>query len=444
SIINWQSFSIGVNEITRIQQQSASSQILNRVVGTAGAINPSVILGALQSNGRVFLINPSGILFGAGAQVDVAGLVASWLNLSNQDFLGGRLRFTDGPGAGSVVNEGAINTTRGGQVFLVAPDVRNSGIIKAPNGEVVLAAGKSVELVDVGTPNLRVEITAPDNEARNIGQIVVDSGRVGIYAGLIEQKGTIRADSAVAGEDGRILLKATKNVTLDANSVTSASGPSGGRIEINAGDTTLVTGTGEAKGTAGPGGTIHVLGDKVGVYGNARVDASGETGGGTVLVGGELQGKPGVTAVEGNPIRNATAVYFGADATIAADAGGSGGGGKIILGSDDTTRSNGAISGRGGAASGNGGFVETSGKLGLDVTRGPDLKAPNGQSGTWLLDPNDLVVDFGSTLTNNTGQPQFSTLGESSVVGADLINLQLDGGSNVLLTTTSVGALAGA
>src|SRR5215813_2187427 len=284
SIINWQSFSIGVNEITRIQQQSASSQILNRVVGTAGAINPSVILGALQSNGRVFLINPSGILFGAGAQVDVAGLVASSLNLSNQDFLGGRLRFTDVPGAGSVVNEGAINTTRGGQVFRVAPDVRNSGIIKAPNGEVVLAAGKSVELVDVGTPNLRVEITAPDNEARNIGQIVVDSGRVGIYAGLIEQKGTIRADSAVAGEDGRILLKATKNVTLDSNSVTSASGPSGGRIEINAGDTTLVTGTVEAKGTSGSGGTIHVLGDKVGVYGNARVDASGETGGGTVLV----------------------------------------------------------------------------------------------------------------------------------------------------------------
>ncbi len=117
--------------------------------------------------------------------------------------------------------------------------------------------------------------------------------------------------------------------------------------------------------------------------------------------------------------------------------------GRSSLWSDDTTRSYGTISARGGAASGNGGFVETSGKLGLDVTRGPDVRAPNGQGGTWLLDPNDLIVDVGSSLVNNNGQPQFFTLGESSVIGVDLINLQLDGGSNVFLTTTSAGATAG-
>ena len=72
SIINWRGFSIGSSEIVRFLQQSASSSVLNRVTG----IDPSVILGALQSNGRVFLINPNGILFGAGAQIDVAGLVA--------------------------------------------------------------------------------------------------------------------------------------------------------------------------------------------------------------------------------------------------------------------------------------------------------------------------------------------------------------------------------
>src|SRR6185503_4659608 len=162
SIINWQSFSIGANEITRFTQQSATSAVLNRVVGAGGSIDPSVILGALQSNGRVFLINPSGIVVGAGSQIDVAGLVASSLNLSNADFLGGKLRFTEVPGAGAVVNQGAINAASGGQVYLVGPSVTNSGIITSPQGEVILAAGKSVELVNPGTPNLRVELTAPD------------------------------------------------------------------------------------------------------------------------------------------------------------------------------------------------------------------------------------------------------------------------------------------
>src|SRR5262245_33426287 len=83
SIINWQSFSIASGEITRFVQQSAASAVLNRVA----AGNPSQILGMLQSNGRVFLVNPSGITFGAGSVVDVAGLVATSLNLSNADFL---------------------------------------------------------------------------------------------------------------------------------------------------------------------------------------------------------------------------------------------------------------------------------------------------------------------------------------------------------------------
>ena len=231
AIINWQSYSIGAGEITRFLQQSASSAVLNRIISQ----NPSAILGALQSNGRVFLINPNGILFGAGAQIDVAGLIASTLNLANADFLAGRLRFTDVPGAGSMVNQGNITSVQGGQVYLVGPAVTNSGIITSPKGEVILAAGNSVELVNPGTPNLRVEIIAPDNQAINLGQIVADSGRVGIYGGLINHSGTIRADSAVATDDGRIVLKATESVTLEPTSVISASGTKGGEISVLAG-----------------------------------------------------------------------------------------------------------------------------------------------------------------------------------------------------------------
>jgi trimeric autotransporter adhesin len=166
AIINWQSFSIGANEITRFLQQSSSSAVLNRVTTQ----NPSQILGSLQSKlldgvttgGRVFLINPNGILFGAGAQIDVGGLVASTLRMTDDDFLAGRMRFGDGLGK-SVVNDGSIATGPGGSVYLIGSGVTNNGIIRSPQGDVVLAAGKSVELVSPGTPNLRVEIAATDN-----------------------------------------------------------------------------------------------------------------------------------------------------------------------------------------------------------------------------------------------------------------------------------------
>jgi len=283
SIINWQSFSIGANEITRFIQQSQASAVLNRVTGAAGAIDPSVILGALQSNGRVFLVNPSGIVFGAGAQVDVAGLVATSLNLSNADFLAGRLKFGEMPGAGAIVNQGNLTARPGGEVYLVGPAVTNSGIITSPNGDVVLAAGNSVELVNPGTPNLRVEITAPDNAARNLGQIVVDSGRAGIYAGLINNSGTIRASSAVA-EGGKILLKATRSVTLESTSILDASGAGGGRIEVLAkdGGTVNVAGTLDASApVSGDGGFIETSADRVKVASGTTVSthaASGKSG----------------------------------------------------------------------------------------------------------------------------------------------------------------------
>ncbi len=111
AIINWNGFSIRADELARFQQQSAGSTVLNRVVGQ----DPSAILGALQSNGRVFVINPNGIVFGPGAQIDVAGLVASSLHLSNADFLSGRMQFREQGGAsGAVVNQGEIRTPVGG------------------------------------------------------------------------------------------------------------------------------------------------------------------------------------------------------------------------------------------------------------------------------------------------------------------------------------------
>lgn len=283
AIINWGSFSIGVNELTKFIQPSALSAVLNRVVGQ----DPSAILGALQSNGRVFLLNPNGIVFGAGSQINVAGLVASTLNLSNADFLAGRMNFTDGAGAGTVINQGSINAS-GGPVYMVGNAVTNNGIITSPGGEIVLAAGNSVELVNPGTPNLRVEIQAENNEARNLGSVVADAGRIGIYAGLIKQGGVINANSAVA-EGGRIMLKSTKRTDLEAGSVTSARGTSGGEIIVLSGMTdgvTTVAGKLDASATAGDGGFIETSAASVKVMNGSTTTASGSVGGkaGTWLI----------------------------------------------------------------------------------------------------------------------------------------------------------------
>ena len=458
AIINWQGFSIGVNEITRFIQQSQASAVLNRVTTQ----NPSSILGALQSNGRVFLINPNGIVFGTGSVIDTAGLVTSSLNLSNADFLTGRLNFTATPDAGPVVNQGNINTSSGGSVYLVGPAVTNSGIITSPKGEVVLAAGNSVELVNPGTPNLRVEVTAPDNEARNLGEIVADSGRVGIYAGLISHSGTIRADAAKVTDEGRIVLRATKTANLYAGSVTSASGAKGGSVGIQA-DVLIHTGSIQADGAQGgsiavqarnvlsagrisadgsqgaggeinvqasgrilqtsaahvsadgatgggrvtlqaadrvfgsgtltaagrdagsTGGEIKVLGDEIVLLG-ANLGAGGDAGGGTVLVGGDFHGK-------NSAVQNATTNQINFSTTIKADARGTGDGGQVIIWSDKETQFYGSISSRGGATSGNGGFIEVSGKENLVFGGMADAGAPNGRPGTLLLDPKNIIID---------------------------------------------------
>src|SRR5947208_6059110 len=344
----------------------------------------------IYSNVRVFQCNSSGILIGSIARIDVAGFVASSLNLSDQDFLSGRLRFTETPGAGAVSNAGVIDTSSGGaggRVFLVGPDVQNSGLIRSPQGEIVLAAGKSVELVYENSPFVTVRVVADTEQALNVGQLISDSGRIGMFGALVRQGGVVEANSAVVGANGEIRLVATRDLTLDAGSRTTANGASGGNILLQAeGGTNLISGTVEAKGSSGQGGTIQALGVRVGVIGHGVIDASGDAGGGTVLVGGDAHGA--------NPdVQNAQQTVIGADGIIRADAGTTGDGGRVIVWSDQSTKFFGSISARGGAQGGNGGFVETSGNV-LQAFGSVDTRAPNGRTGSWLLDPTDINISL--------------------------------------------------
>ncbi|MBL8414896.1 MAG: filamentous hemagglutinin N-terminal domain-containing protein, partial [Propionivibrio sp.] len=206
AIINWQSFNIDRGELTRFIQQSATSQVLNRVTGG----DPSKILGSLQSNGRVILINPNGVAFGKGAQVDVAGLLVSTLQLKDADFLAGKLKFNDTPGAGSIKNEGTIKTASGGQVILIAPQIENSGLIHTPEGQIMLLAGKSVTIADPDKPAIQVEITNSEQQAVNIGTLI--GKEISLYGGIVRNSGTIQATTAVVGQNGKISLRARYEV----------------------------------------------------------------------------------------------------------------------------------------------------------------------------------------------------------------------------------------
>ena len=432
AIINWQSFSIMPGELTRFIQQSSASSVLNRITGQ----DPSQILGALQSNGKVFLINPNGIVFGVGSQVDVSGLVASSLGLSNADFLAGKLKFSGSAAAGSVTNSGGITTPSGGQVYLIAPNVTNSGLITSPSGDVLLAAGYSVDLADSNDPDMRVVLSAPGDQALNVGKVIADSGKVGVYGALVSQLGLVSANTAVAGENGKIVFKASDTTLLGAGSVTTAQGLGAGQGAATALGAASAQGVGTGQGS-GTGGEIQVLGNRVGLTGNAVVDASGPSGGGTVLIGGDTHGD--------NPsIQNAALTYVGPQAQINANATESGDGGKVVVWSDQQTQMYGNISARGGAAGGDGGFVETSSEGKLDFQGLVDLRAPAGSSGTLLLDPSDVLISSGPTSGDVTlpSSAPFTITGSNASSVLSVTDLQNELGLGNVTVSTSSGASA--
>lgn len=430
AVLNWQSFSIGAGASVQFNQPSASSSVLNRVVGS----DPSAILGSLSSNGQVWLLNPYGVLFGRDARVDVAGLVASTLAISDADWRAQRLGLTASPQTqaanAGITNQGELRTTNGGRVLLIggAGGVANSGLIEAPDGQIVLAAGRSVDLADDSLPGVAVRVAAPAGQALNLGGLTVGGGRVDLQAAIVNQQGIVRAES-VSGHGGTIELRAADALTTGAASLTSANGTSGGTLVADAADgTALLAGALQARGSAGAGGSATLLGRQVALLAGAAVDVSGAAGGGNVRVGGGLQGKDASA-------HNAQAVYFDATAGISADAGVQGRGGSVVLWSDQATRAYGTLSARGGPAGGDGGFIETSGGW-LDARpRAVHADAPRGQPGKWLLDPNDLTISDVVGDANISAGPNFDTTGDSAFLNTATINRVLNGGSNVTIST---------
>ncbi len=176
-MLDWSSFNIGSGEQVNFNQPSASSIALNRIHDTQA----STINGQLNANGQVWLLNPNGVLFGSGAQVNVGSLLATTSNISNSDFMAGNYKFTPGGNpTASVSNAGTITAADSGLVALVAPQVQNSGVINARLGKVALASGDSftLDLYGDGLIDLGISDNAARQLVQNNGTIQADGGQV--------------------------------------------------------------------------------------------------------------------------------------------------------------------------------------------------------------------------------------------------------------------------
>ena len=211
AIIDWTSFNIGKNASVTFQQNNASAIALNRV--TAG--DASHIHGQLNANGQVWLINPNGIVFGQGSQVDVGGLVASTMNITNADFNNGNYTFTRNGATGSITNQGELTAKDGGSIALLAPTVSNDGILRAQLGTVALAAGDKITLQAGanGLLNVQIDPATIRTLVENKQLIVADGGQVimtgraadALSSSVVSNIGAIQANR-LQEKDGKILL----------------------------------------------------------------------------------------------------------------------------------------------------------------------------------------------------------------------------------------------
>ncbi len=438
--IDWNTFDIGSAAQVNFNQPGSDSAILNRVLDS----NPSRIFGNITADGQVFLSNPNGVYFGATASVDVGGLAATTHSIETADFMSGNITLERNGATGSVVNDGELHASLGGYIALLAPEVRNNGVVVARLGTVAMAAGESITLSFDGrhlasiTTEPSAIATLVENRAAVMapgGYIILSAKAVdSLQGGVVRNTGTLEA-TGLAMRDGRIVLEASSVVesrgTINANS--GADGSPAGSIELRSGGEVLLAGTvsaaaagahagvgdsvdasanggavsivaggdvilrdalidvsatGQAHspGSGGQGGSIAVTGDRIGLFDSSRADASGATGGGDVRIGGGFHG-------EDPSLANARQVVIGGNASIDASATQSGDGGLVAVWSDDRTTFSGSITARGGASAGDGGFVEVSGKETLAFTGMVDAGASNGSGGTLLLDPKNVTVD---------------------------------------------------
>lgn len=451
-ITNWSSFNIGANASVNFVQPSASAVALNRIQSQ----DPTQIMGRLTANGQVMLVNPAGVVFGRGSQVDVGSLVASSLAISDANFLNGNYRFTANSlnTLGAVVNQGRITTANVGAVAFLAPVVKNEGQITTPKGSTLLAAAQdiTVDFAGDGLISYRVNAGAANALVENTGTVMADGGMAVLSAqsvdtvtqGVVNNTGLVRAQR-LENRDGRIVLEGqsvTQAGTLTANTISAfASGrfeqtatgvmnadgdlaANGGTVRVDAGAEAVLSGHVSANGNAG--GNITVAAPEVSVLG-ATLQVMGQGvqagNGGMIRIGGGYQGKD-------TDIVNAQRTRV-LDSTLDVSAVQNGNAGTAIIWSEQQTLFNSTANAKGGAQGGNGGLVEVSSHDQLSFSGRVNASAPNGTRGRLLLDPKNITI---GGATNGVIATAFSTSPSTdSTIAASDIAATLNGNTSLTL-----------
>jgi filamentous hemagglutinin family protein len=419
---SFQQFGLDTHQIANFLTTPQIQNVLGRVVGG----DASFINGLIQvtgSNANLFLLNPAGIIFGANASLNVpASFTAStatgiqvgngWFNAAGSNHYASLMGMPNavafaGNQSGTLFNAGNLSVETGQSLTLLGGTVVNTGSLTAPGGNITIAAVPGNQLVRISQSGSLLSLDLP----------VLSSPR-----------------STTSMPISPLSLPAL----LTGGNVTGATGVTvtNGVVRLTGSGTVIPTDSGTAivsgnlsTASAGSAAQIQVLGDRVGLL-SASLDASGGTGGGTILIGGDYQGQ--------GTAPTAQTAFVSSDSVIRADALLSGNGGKVIVWADGTTRFHGSISAQGGSLGGNGGFVETSGKQMLDITGGRvSARAAAGQSGVWLLDPTDIEIVTGGTGLPVAGIFDPPTTGAASQIDPTAIVTVLDSGTNVIITTNS-------
>ncbi|MCO1332917.1 filamentous hemagglutinin N-terminal domain-containing protein, partial [Microbulbifer sp. OS29] len=447
--IDWDSFNLTEEELIQFLQPDSSSIVLNRILDQ----DVTTIQGAIEANGHVILVNPRGVLFTETATVNVGAITASGLDMSPEDFMNGNFAFKGESGSsGVVINRGVINAS---SAVLVGKQVTNAstGLISA---ELVSLAAADEALLTFdadGLIGLKVTKEVMENDlgldsaVLNEGtidgaQVLMEASVSGdLFTAAVNNEGTIKA-SGIDTSGGKIRLFGSGSGVVNSGTL-DASGSTGGEVVLE-GDFAEHSGDISVAADSGSGGDVAVLGDEVVVSGN--IDARGTASGGEVLIGGDYQGN-------NEDVHNAETTMVTAEATIDASGVGDADGGTVIVWADDTTDFGGTIFAESGENGGDGGLVETSGKIYLNLDEDnmfvSTLSHGDGETGLWLLDPGWMeILDDCTGLSNCTTSGSIETALESTSIGISvtdsgdteygiLVGNDIEWSENTTLTLTS-------
>ncbi|GAB5411007.1 MAG: hypothetical protein ChlgKO_01210 [Chlamydiales bacterium] len=382
TILHFEKFDVGRDEKVAFVQPSKKATVLSRVDGA----DASEILGRLESNGRLFLVNPNGVVFGKQAVVNTGAFIASSLDIADEDFLADRFAFVLGKKGGSIINQGKI--TGESFVALMAPVVRNFGSVFAKAGKVALASAEKVVLDFNGDGLMQFVVEGELEEA-----LIENSGKIAAANGSVElSMATVRdAVRMVVNSEGAVAATSIQEVN--------------GVFRLCAGNV-------KAEGCKVEGDHVEIAAEKRVQFHKSEISVSSNFGGGSVSIFGDE-------------------VIFDRGSFIYADSRMNGDGGVVRLIGESALYFDGRIFACGGEDGGNGGFVETSGFGGGSCNFGfVDTSAPKGKLGDWLTDPSRININAsGKAALSQVSPPNCSKSGNFTIAASTITSAR----SNVTL-----------